>query len=389
MATSGFNPKIINNKYILFVGAGASAPLGLKPTAPFLELLMDKLPVLVAQGVRPDFKEEEYRDSFNNLFQLAAQHFNVTLPDSEIVLDYLDHISDVCNQLHSLPSLFRELAGTGAVTGLHDRWGKMFMKVRGCIQKVVVEHYSKVDGEAAFGIYNPLLQELCEQGQTLPIFTTNYDWVFENLAEVSNDRLRLEDGFKEYALGPRWERSVFKTFDSRPDRINLVLFKLHGSTSWYRDADTPHHVRKFPNPSPELAGSRAVLIYPTQVKDQATQDEPFRTGYEYLRETLMNTNLGVIIGFSFRDPAINDIFHLALAKNKKLKLAIVEPRTNEENGIPFDEVLQRLGIEKQEQPVKIRVIKGRFGIDQFVYREIAKTVQQLDQWDSLTDWVSE
>lgn len=223
----------------------------------------------------------------------------------------------------------------------------------------------------------------------LPVFTTNYDWAFEYLAEASEAHLYLEDGFKRSPRGERWERNVFDKFHPRQRKINIVLFKLHGSTSWYRDAGPPHLIRKFPNPAPELAGSRAVLIYPTQVKAPATQEEPFQTAYDYLRETMTRTNLAVIIGFSFRDSAINDILHSALTKNRSLKLAIVEPNMNEESRVAFSELVHKLGIEENESKRRLRVIKGEFGDEPFVCEEVVRTVKGLDQWDDLEPWVEQ
>lgn len=387
MTNSNLNTGIIKNRYALFIGAGASAPLGLKPTVPFLKLLTGKLLPLVAQGENmSSFSEESFTDLLNGLFKKATQHFGVTLPDSEVVLDYLDYLVSACLELDSLPTEFKNLAQTGGVGGFHRRWAEMLSRLRSYIQKVVVEHYSTVDGKHASKIYKPLLSSLCEQGQMLPIFTTNYDWAFEHLADIKPRSIYLKDGFKNSPLGERWARDVFDKFSPRQTKTNLVLFKLHGSTSWYRDAVSPELIRKFSTPTPELAGSRAALIYPTQVKTQAIQEEPFQTAYEYLRETMLHTKLIVIIGFSFRDPAINDALHHALTKNKHLKLAVIEPNMDESPGVAFKELLDKLGIREQEWKKRIRVIKGRFGDEPFVYEEVEKTVQSLDQWDSLKPW---
>ncbi|MBA7500689.1 hypothetical protein ES704_03449 [subsurface metagenome] len=387
MRSLDLNTEIINNKYLLFVGAGASAPLGLKPTGPFLDMLPKKLDELIQQGYRKEFGQENIEKFLSHFYTQAAQHFGVTLPDSEIVLDYLDFLAEACRELDSLPREFRELAETGGGGDFHRRWNTMFLQIRSYIQKVVVEHYSRVDGEHASRIYKPLLQPLCGQGQTLPVFTTNYDWVFEHLAEVSQEDLYLEDGFESSPLGERWVRDVFDKFRPRQRKSNLVLFKLHGSTSWYRDEVPPQFIRKFPNPAPELAGSRAVLIYPTQVKVEVIQEEPFYTAYEYLRETMMHTNLAVIIGFSFRDPVINDTVRHVLTNNEGLKLAIIEPKMNDDPGVAFSELLDKLGIEEQEWKGRLRVIKGKFGDEPFVSEEVARTVQGLDQWDDLEPWV--
>lgn len=382
--SSSLSTEIVKSKHVLFVGAGASAPLGLRPTGPFLELLQEKLPPLIEEHNRLQIGEKHSVTYFNDFFAQAAKHFGVTSPDSEVVLDYLDFLAGSCGELQSLPKLFQELAQTAGNSGFHDRWAKMFLQVRSHIQKVVVEHYSRLDGELASRIYKPLLQSLCTQGQMLPVYTTNYDWAFEHLAEASEVDLYLEDGFANTPLGERWARAVFDEFLPHPQKINLVLFKLHGSTSWYRDVASPQSILKFPNPAPELAGSRAMLIYPTQIKTQTIQEEPFRTAYEYLQETLMHANLSIIIGFSFRDPAINDTLRCALTKNRSLKLAVVEPKMDE---IALSELVHELGIEQQEWKGRMRVIKGKFGDEPFVYEEVARTVQKLDQWDDLKPWV--
>lgn len=387
MANSSLSEDIIKSRHVLFVGAGASEPLGLKPTRPFLELLSERLCPLILEGSRLQIEEKRSTTFLNSFFTQAAKHFGVTLPDSEVALDYLDYLAETCRELHSLPSIFRELAQTGGNSGFYDRWAKMFLQVRSYIQKIIVEHYSRVDGKHVSRIYKPLLQVLCMHGQTLSVYTTNYDWAFEYLAEESAVDLNLEDGFMHSPLAEHWSRQAFDEFHPHPQKTNLVLFKLHGSTSWYRDADPPHSIRKFPNPAPELAGSRAMLIYPTQIKTQAIQEEPFRIAYEYLQETLMHATLSIIIGFSFRDPAINDILQCALTKNRRLKLVVVEPKMNEDLGIAFSELLQKLGIEEGEWQRRMRIIKGKFGHGPFVIREIAETVRRLDQWDKLVPWV--
>lgn len=387
MANSGLNANIIHSRHVLFVGAGASEPLGLRPTRPFLELLPERLALLIVRDLRVGIEEGRAATYFNPFFDQAAQHFKVALPDSEVVLDYIDDLAKACRELNSSPPVFRQLAGTIGNSGFHTQWAEMLSKVRSCIQEVMVVHYSRVDRKLAWRIYKPLLQLLCAEGQTLPLCTTNYDWAFECLAEESAEYLKLEDGFERKPLGECWSRQVFDDFHPDPQRINLALFKLHGSTSWYRNAEPPHLIQKFPIPAPELAGSRAMLIYPTQIKTEAVQEEPFKTAYEYLQETLMNASLGIIIGFSFRDTAVNDTMRYALANNSNLKLAVVEPKMNEDSGVVLSELLDKLGIGQQEWKRRMRVIKGKFGDDAFVYQEVASSVQKLDQWDNLKPWV--
>lgn len=384
------NSAIINSKCMLFLGAGASAPLGLKPTAPFLDLLQVRLKPLIEPKAPKKFYDHGYEESFDLLFSKAATFYRVMVPDSELVLDYLGVLAKVCEDLNNLPDLFRELASTGGVPNYHRQWSDMLEMVSEQIKKVIVEHYSRVDGQKAWTLYNPLLERLCSFGRVLPVFTTNYDWVFESIAAAKNEKVNFIDGFTTgSAMGEHWDQAVFKNFEPNENRMNLALFKLHGSTSWYKEESPPQRILKYTaEPSMNLPGARSVLIYPTQVKDKAVKEDPFKTAYEYLLETLVRTNLCIVIGFSFRDPAIHETFRTALEKNSKLKLIVVEPAVDEEGGLSLDELIRKLGIEKSIWGSKLHIIKKRFGDDKAVYEEIARRASMPDDWDNLNSLVS-
>jgi len=102
---------------------------------------------------------------------------------------------------------------------------------------------------------------------------------------------------------------------------------------------------------------------------------------------MMHANLCIVVGFSFRDPAINDTMRYALANNNNLKLAVIEPKINKDKGGALSQLVDKLGIGQQEWKGRMRVIKGKFGDKPFVYEEVASTVQKLDQWDALQSWV--
>jgi hypothetical protein len=180
---------------------------------------------------------------------------------------------------------------------------------------------------------------------------------------------------------------VFDHFLPDRQKLNLVLFKLHGSTSWYRDPDKPESVRKFDATLPELAGSRAVLIYPTQVKTEGIREEPFRTAYEYFRETLYRAKLCIVGGSSFRDPAVNEILRGSLVQNSDLKLVVVEPEMSKLRGDQFRELSNKLS-PGEDWERKLRVIVGKFGEHPRVDEELVATIKGLDQWDNLDSWVN-
>ncbi|MFC1980613.1 hypothetical protein ACFLVS_07260, partial [Chloroflexota bacterium] len=86
-----------------------------------------------------------------------------------------------------------------------------------------------------------------------------------HLVEVRQNDLKLFDGFKSVGgLGERWVRDAFDHFHFSLNKVNILLFKLHGSTSWYKDDSG--NIKKISEAAPQIGRSRVVLIYPTQVK---------------------------------------------------------------------------------------------------------------------------
>ena len=366
----------------MFAGAGASAPLGMKPTGPF----MDILPQLLERSItnRIGVNATDVSQGFNVLFEHIRNYYEVETTDSELLLDYLDHMILTCDNLHLLPDLFKVLSETTGVAEYHQKWRDMFTRLRNDIQSVIVEHYSDVDGSEALELYKPLLDVLGSSQKVIPIFTTNYDWAFESLADSALDLVTLTDGFHATQRGLLWNRTNFDNFTSDYNKINLVLFKLHGSTNWYRDDANSDVISKIGMAATEIVSSRASLIYPTQVKADSTVIDPFKTAYEYMRESLSRAHLCVIIGFSFRDPAINESFRQALIENFSLKVLIVEPTVEFGDGQrpQLERIIGELLPPNTKWEEKIRFVKENFGPDGSAAREIRSTVSDLYNWTS-------
>ena len=144
--------------------------------------------------------------------------------------------------------------------------------------------------------------------------------------------------------------------------------KLHGSTSWYKDAQG--NIKRISEATPQIGQSRALLIYPTQVKANAVQEEPFKTAYEYFGASLGRTKNCVIIGFSFRDPAINKIFSTALAKNNELKLIIIDQAIN---NVYLESLREKLLLDVDKFNSKVHYFEKDFGepeVISFIKKEL-------------------
>lgn len=194
-----------------------------------------------------------------------------------------------------------------------------------------VQHYSKVEPERSMYLYMWLmflLKYYPENWHPIPVFTTNYDWAFESMVETWR-KPRLIDGFKASPTGLLWNPDIFHRFKGSQRRYDIVLFKLHGSTSWFKLPS--NEIAKLAHAEKDPGHLSTTLIYPGFVKEEALVEEPFATAYKYLKACLsQGAELCLIIGFSFSDEPINMIFRRAVKSNPKLHLIIVDPNPDKQ-----------------------------------------------------------
>jgi len=187
--------------------------------------------------------------------------------------------------------------------------------------------YSDVEPERARRLYLWLLLLLKSFSETwcpLPVFTTNYDWTWERIAEGLKTRFnKLIDGFTARPMGMIWDPMLFHRL--KGSRYwQIVLFKLHGSTSWYQQSNK--QIVKITHAENDPGELRSAVIYPVREKSVLATQEPFATPYRYLRACLGGgVRLCVVIGYSFRDPQVNEAFVAGLSENEHLRVLILDP----------------------------------------------------------------
>jgi hypothetical protein len=179
-----------------------------------------------------------------------------------------------------------------------------------------------------------------------PIFTTNYDPVLEHYW-IDHVKYALNTGFS-------WN-DVAGMKVSNPDLLRgangVRLFKLHGSVTWLNDPDYGlTEQRVIPKNLKKWTGSRflgQVMIYP--VEEKALYVEPYLTMFLQLNRELAATNYWLVIGYSFGDRFIRDMF--VRNSRDEVYLALIHPHAAE--------VVKRLeGFRGRMRPVE-----GRFGGD--------------------------
>lgn len=169
----------------------------------------------------------------------------------------------------------------------------------------------------------------------LDIFSVNYDICIEQFCDSFE---------KEYVDGfyLKWELGSLKRQD-----VDVRLHKIHGSIIWYR-TDKGSYV-KLPIQSIEAqveltTGEKAstLILYPMRKLEYTV---PLMDLLMILKDKLSRVKFAFVIGYSFRDNQIRQIFWNAAKKNKELILILASPSAqkvyekrlrNYETGIPSE-----------------------------------------------------
>ena len=320
------NQAITSSQTILLAGAGASAPLGFATTKGARALLESEL-------------EEPERAKLRDLYKAAARRYRVG--EDWVNIEYL---LEVVNEMRLGCWLLahNQIPRSMHAAAEHLEFDKLMdieAELRTTWEKVLhvlYRHFGQVDGIKALRHWGWLLTRLGGERSILPVFTTNYDWVFEELAMASGGAVRLIDGFSGLR-GGEWSRQRFDNFVPS-ENLDLCLFKLHGSTSWYRAGEA---IVK----SLGLIGSLGpVIVNPGHRRDVSLGDEywhlegledsiylpwhrtePFECLYDYFSACLAKARLLVSVGYAFGFDEINPRILEALENNSELQIVIMLP----------------------------------------------------------------
>lgn len=297
------NETLYKNDVIIFLGVGASAPLGMKTTVQFIDWVKNQPEIdlnLLTQVISNVKPSEEIDKKV----------------DIEAVLDYLDIIIESSESYKQLFILYKaeSAESLGRIVTLRNR-----------IRDLIVEHYSELDINKAYRHYAPLFEG--SEIRCLPIFTTNYDLSIEKAYEHSKAQFHLIDGFKKTRRTiPYWSKVEYNNYKPVKGK-EIILYKLHGSVDWVRAPNG--EIQRVGAGKRNPGNLKTVVVYPTRTKKEI-HEEPFRTNYNYLLACLTHAKLCLVIGFSFRDQEITEYFRAATEMNKELKLLIAN--TNKEVG---------------------------------------------------------
>ena len=199
------------------------------------------------------------------------------------------------------------------LTSLTDSLNKMTE----ILEDDIFENYSwNHDEDNKLDILMPILETIKRFSHEIHIFTTNYDTSIEEYCSKNSnkciDGFEYNDYYRKRIWTGKYEQNNIN------DSNNVYLYKLPGSLNWkyhikYKIVLTNEESKSIdPNYTDNL------LIYPTLCPKDGMYKEPFKTIRSKFKEFMENADICIIIGFSFRDEHINEIFYDFFNHNKIL-----------------------------------------------------------------------
>ena len=199
-----------------------------------------------------------------------------------------------------------------------------------------------------------------------PTVTTNYDLVFERCAKELNIEHRASTGFQKLQNMDVDKMLPLERIILEGDRYQGITYlKLHGSINWWiRDSDKRVVERNEPLPGTSLMGdvyNEQLMIYP--IYEKYVSRDIFFSLYYYFRKLLHMHSIYVVIGYSFRDPSINNAFADALRSKSNSRLIIVN--SNKKN------IQERIDQYFSKSEDKLDILDTSFG-DSSLFEKLRK-----------------
>jgi hypothetical protein len=295
---------------VLFLGAGASRPLG--------KMLMYEF--IAHLGNIPGVRDHPL---FGDIVSAKS--------DLEYLLEQLGNIQDIHFLRYRLqggtatPIFARQATDLARKEESFEDLAKSAAKLMTAIQREVFIHYRAIEEgneRSVVKLLEPLIKDIHERSAVPPvIFTTNYDPAVEKFCQLSM-AYECIDGFANNSAARSYEWHLENYENPSMDRERAIyLFKLHGSADWIKDFG-----RIVKGSTIYVEGDKDhtnMMIYPATRK--IAYEEPYFSCYNYLEECLARAKRLLVIGYSFRDYDAVTRMRSALRRNPDLKIEVVSP----------------------------------------------------------------
>lgn len=358
---------------VLYLGAGASQFAGYRTFADFPVLLFNQT-VRDAEQL-PPLPDAAIRLLTEIKVALESQDGWTTHDRFLWRLNEYEHILNLNRSDPAIQPFLRD-----ASRQLFDLWCCTQAAVN-VMAQTTVRHYSSnrvvpahqsdpttyQNMKRAYSLYMKMA-ELNGASGCLPVFTTNYDMLIEDLCsefhESSTTRQPLANGLLH--VNEEGETWVPLTCDGKCTACSILqYFRLHGCASWFYaqpgDPNVYFH-RKDAHTKPI---SNLCAMYPGLERERGAG--PHGHGFRALYRMLQVCDLIVFIGFSFRDDDVMHVLLKALAERQgQLQLLIVDSTYTKHNVASRLEEAARRSTFPADVPEDTCIVamKVRYGVDE-------------------------
>lgn len=304
----GYNEAIVNSPVVVFAGAGASAHLGY----PCGEAVRKAL----TQYVKGELYFVEAKDSRRAMFQ-AWEIANTPAQTFEDVFDGLEAL------------VRAEERGVGGDVVAHAK--RVWERCRQCI---LSEFGERLPPDGPVSPAWKALVKVVHPGHAniLPIFTTNYDFAFDRIADelLDDPEVRMDTPFDRSAARIRdkkeyWRPQHLDQASPKEGVSSAIVMHLHGCVSWHRGEDAEGglpFLRYGDDGSPLRAAADKALIWPTRKKTPF--EDPFWTHHCYLQRCLEACKTVLFIGYGFWDDTVIAALRRAAVVNDAMRVLILD-----------------------------------------------------------------
>lgn len=335
-------------KVVLFTGAGASYPLELPTT----EVLFRKI------------KQKEINVSKQELFNAISNLENVRdIEHIWYILEKMEEIDKINQEFPFLGNYARILYPPN----VNKEWQPTINDIKNLkisIENIIFQQYTLPIDKApdAIILYKKIIDYMITQNETdntidIPVFTTNYDRILDEVGSDLHERLgfKIIDGFEEQGRKPLlWNEKVFSKSKGKQ---NYFAFQLHGSLKWR--INSAGNIVKLDSEDIQRNSKthpQRLLIYPGSIKNP--DRDPFQTLHVQLKSYLKVAEKCIVIGFSFRDSHLNEVFFESMKNNPRLKVIIVSP--NAQKNLNSNELYAKIKKDKRIKVNRITTISNPF-----------------------------
>ena len=292
------------NRIMFLLGAGASAPMGIPTMREFTKNFIEYGEKTIdhreeigywLRNIKRVTKTKSW-----NLEQLLSHIRQVKNIKKDININLLDRYLHKGNSQNRKRYLDKT-----------DQLSTQFNHIEKLLLKYIRDTCLNPKIDIAKNIYAKLLEFSNEY--ILEIFTTNYDSILETIS--SELGYIFSDGFiPDRRIGAfEWNTQSLGS-----EKINI--YKLHGSVTWYRKQDK---ILKFSEDISGSPGLETLMLYPTELKE--ILNPPYNNIHRKFEDVLFNTQLCLVVGHSFGDEYIKNLFQDRL-KEKKFKIYFINGR---------------------------------------------------------------